>query len=144
MAGTLWIMNCKNAIKWEHTINCNLSTKVNIICFLNDNFYLTSRVHNAILICELTIFIFGWRKDGKPQTLVVEYKKLSKTNANHNFTGPCICSIENTCINRKEGKQVTKVLDNIWEKFGSPHLYWHGIYSLWYWLWYDVYCSLKP
>ena len=49
MAGTLWIMNCKNAIKWELTFYHNLSAKINIISVLYDDFYLTSRVGNPVL-----------------------------------------------------------------------------------------------
>ena len=116
MAGTLWIMNCKNAIKWEHTILCNLSTKINIISVFYDDFYLTSRVQNALVRepTRLWYFLGGRMESPKHSWLNIKshLKQIQITISQDHIS----VQKKNTCINGKKENRWQKVLDNIWER----------------------------
>ena len=108
------------------------SIKIDSVCvsLLYDDFYLTSRVQNAIVRepTRLWYFLGGRMESPKHSWLNIKshLKQIQITISQDHIS----VQKKNTCINGKKENRWQKVLDNMREKFGSPHLHWHGIYSL--------------
>ena len=117
MAGTLWIMNCKNAIKWENTICYNLSTKIRFYTFCM-MIFIWHRVLTMLYQNKATGFWYfvGGRMESPKHSWLSHLNKFKIL-----FTGPSVCLVETLASIERKKNRWQKVLDNIWERILVHH-----------------------